>query len=175
MVETAKRRFTLVDMMILVAALAVGIVLTRPLWSNVRESLSQGAYVHGVALLTPSAAMLTLALIPWRLLPPRPARRRLRRRAGWVLGTTCSAVLLWGGVFPGIFMPLVAQQPTDQLLPLILLLLPLVVSQGVLASWLIPRIFGVSMIYGDWVDWVAWVLGWFWVISLPLCLWTLVR
>jgi hypothetical protein len=83
--EHPKRRFTLLDAMILVAASAIALAAYRAMQPEVRER--DEPIVGSWALLT----SLSLAILFLRLKPPRPVVRRLMSRPG---DAACAASLL---------------------------------------------------------------------------------
>jgi hypothetical protein len=92
------RPFTLTDAMILIAATAIGLCAERTRTSylqlDTQFALSNSEFWLDFACSL--ALSLTLALIPLRLLQPRPAWRRLRRQPGLVVSlTSVLVVALW--------------------------------------------------------------------------------
>jgi hypothetical protein len=97
MSASPKRRFTLIDAMILIAATALGLALDlwmrrKPVFSRVPHTawLSSLYYALEPWLSTGGCVALfwTLAVLPLRLRKPRPTRRRLWRQPGVI---ACSA------------------------------------------------------------------------------------
>lgn len=82
------RKFTLVDAMVLIAAIAIALVLIRPFWKEVyftpmrspREAILFGLSVE--VILEPLALTLSLAVGLLRLRKPRPRLRRVFRQPG---------------------------------------------------------------------------------------------
>src|SRR5438874_2060868 len=100
MIEPRTRRFTIADGMILVAASAVAVLITR-------EYVTSGFIVHKRAsterlmelvggVSTCSIAPIMVALIPIRLLRPRPGLGRLARQPGFAACFAITAVLAAG-------------------------------------------------------------------------------
>ncbi|HEX8203521.1 MAG TPA: hypothetical protein VF590_23800 [Isosphaeraceae bacterium] len=175
-----RRRFTLADAMILVAATALGLDPARRFLADVHIAVSWEltpvnvleASATAVAATTPCAAMWTLGLLPLRLLPPRPDRRRLRRQPGFV----SAAIGLLIGVVSGAGMTaILAFQPpiNPQILALLILLLPLTVGPGIAASRLTLRMLGRRQPAADWVERLARLLGWFWIVAAPVNFWVI--
>lgn len=95
-----RRRFTIADGMILVAASAVGLLLVREYAASLhivyrRASASRLLeVVEGVSECLAAAGMV--ALIPIRLQRPRPGLRRLARQPGFAACCALAAVLALG-------------------------------------------------------------------------------
>ncbi len=192
MSDRPKRRFTVLDMMILVAALAGGILLARLVWEeraahyiafsttdypwsipflgiSIRHPLEIPVLV--ISVMTPMAAMINLTLVPLRLLPPRPRRRDLCKSAGWLFGMISSLALVVGAT--AIFIPLYvghAVETKEEFAVFVLMLLPMMLASAVMAVWLLLRLLGRRVQCSDWVDSVTWGITLFWVISMPCCL-----
>ena len=125
-IELIGRRFRLLDAMILVAATAVGCVLTRCVtlrtdgmiswsslgtsWESFRlirannpSSIAAGGYFlteagfNLIALLIPILATWTLAFVPMRLTGPRPRLRRLMSQPGMIVACSLVLAILFAG------------------------------------------------------------------------------
>ena len=91
---TPRRRFTMLDAMILVAATAAGCALCRPVWTRTVQDFDGRAtrYLYGGSMI--AACFLTplsLALLVFRSRSPRPSNRKLRRQPGLM---ACLVVML---------------------------------------------------------------------------------
>lgn len=176
---TARRRFTLLDIAILVAASACGLAVVG--WLNslikgqdagnilgylVRLYVSRQfgeAGTIAVMLALPMMAAWTMALIPLRLIRPRPRFRRLACQPGWM---ACCAVVLALGIAAAISGAVLAIQGRAQALSLLegSPVLTLAFGPAVLASWM-------ALILGrrwrpepSWVDRLGRILGVVWVL-----------
>lgn len=171
----ARRRFTLADAMVLVAATALGMVPARQFLAEVHFNVSWElapanvlrAAALAVAAATPCAATWTLALLPLRLRSPRPDRRRLVRQAGFVAAGTAGLIIALGGSMLAAIWSLTPQSDPDTL-PVTVLLLPLMVGPGVAASRLTLWMVGRRRPAADWIDRWGRVLGWFWILAAPV-------
>ncbi len=176
-----RRRFQLLDAMILVAAIAFACGITQGLsyvtdgafsWTEMWEAARQnhdgfagvveiGAYSLILAL--PFAGMLSLAVIPLGLLGPRPRCRRLARQPGitamWAagLGIALSAVQIGIAISTG--MRVFAYQPIIAIHSC--LSYPGMAVLGTWASLLLARRWRSEK---SWVDRMGRVLGFFWLL-----------
>jgi hypothetical protein len=100
--STPPRRFTLLDAMIVVAAVALAIAATRWkyagyawFWNFHREGWTPGASLRrlatAAAFALPTLFAATVAVVLARLAPPRPPLRRIARQPG---STACGMALL---------------------------------------------------------------------------------
>jgi hypothetical protein len=102
--ERKTRRFGLGDMMILIAALGVGIHGARGLWRMLVEK--PGSYwtpmtpswLMAAAMASSIATPLTLACLAFRLRSPRPPRRRLWLQPGAAAVLTCTLLFVIKGI-----------------------------------------------------------------------------
>lgn len=181
------RRFTLLDVMILVAATAPAMLLWRAylrcnpalpyLVSDERgpSKLRMWVWVCG---LVPPLAVLTLALLPIRWIPPRPRPRRLLRRPGTT--TSLVAALAWAVVLARVVgdwpMMIYVHIPTlGPIQPVDLLTLRLVgmkdmVGPGVALSWALLWLGGGRRPEATWIDRAGRIAGAAWV-ALGLASW----
>jgi hypothetical protein len=175
MMDAARRRITISDVMALVAVTAVSIVAARYMLSFMK--LPAGWW--GVsALLGSSAAALTatLALIPLRLRVPRPQWERLWRQPGWV---ACAAVVLALAIgiaqqlLEGAFV-LIRLGPSRldlaSLFRNLLLGLATKAVYSVAAAWATLWLVGDRESERGWIDRLGRLLGLYW-ISYPILAW----
>jgi hypothetical protein len=109
------RPFKLADILIIVAAAAVWMAMTRPawnqfrsVWSETRKPVTWEAYLGMVQMsLGRFLFMLTAAYLLMRLIPPRPPRSELIRQPGMLyLGLTFAVTMI---LMPlSLVVPLVA-------------------------------------------------------------------
>lgn len=178
-----RRRFTLLDAMILVAASAGGLVLMRLFWVSwgpfadmgltTEVSLANGVewLPTAIALTTPCAAAWSATLLVLRWRPPRPARRPWQRPgilANSIIGLAILAsvpvlafIVWWSG--PG---------PPGKLATVFLLTAP-ALGVAVMACWLTLLLTRRWRRAADWIDRLGLLLGVFWIIAGPVCLWVL--
>lgn len=167
------RRFTLADVMISVAATAVGLTLWRLLitnrtwWGNASFSLSSW-----LLNTTPFLLAAALAFLGMRLLPPRPERRAALTQPGAVAclvviaaflvrAISINASMFVGGLLRS--MNSVGYGVESYALAV------LYAGQDVALVWVVLRLVGVWRPSPDWVDRAARSFGWFmiaiWVLS----------
>jgi hypothetical protein len=177
--------------MILVAATAVGLWLTTwsqgafamagMRWSNVYdeclEALSGSptrgivaralelvlAAVMAVYLIAPVTGLLTLSLLPLRLMSPRPRRRRLARQPGFT--ATCAASIAF--VFVGVGLARVVADMSyprsTGLAEIVELWGTLLAGVAVLVSWVCLLISGRWRAEPSWIDRLGRAMGVFWI------------
>jgi hypothetical protein len=176
-VSVPRRRFTLLDSMILVAATAAGYAVVQ--WSSplfgvgaildlLREMVSSGDIGATVALLSliamPVMASWSLALIPLRLIGPRPRWRRLARQPGLVAALAVATALGFVAMLTAVIFLGRAWGSLSGFEDLALIFLPVVFGMAVLAAW-------VALVAGrrwrpepSWVDRLGRALGLLWIL-----------
>jgi hypothetical protein len=173
--------------MIFIAFTAVGCVLLRvlllqrdnvfPVGSNsVRESVDRGLYLVFKSSI-PFAAAWSVASVVVRLRQPRPSRRQLMRQPGAVACVVAVAVLLFGSLCTGPFVTLsvtVGDLSTFSGLVLVWSVIAIhPIGIGVGAAWLTLSLSGRWRAEPTWVDRVGRLLGCYWLLEVPFCLyWT---
>jgi hypothetical protein len=90
--DDTRRRFTIADGMILVAATAAALATAKSFPPRPRHALLPWA--AEIPKLTWAGLIFTLALIPIRLRRPRPGRDDLWRRPGWVACVSVAIALV---------------------------------------------------------------------------------
>lgn len=181
----ATRRFTLLDALVLIAALAVGLASTRSVFGNVdfveylrRDLLSWPAggwtlkelYGRGFVvdcLLAPWLVSLSLAHCILYLIPPRPPWRRTRRRVGFL---TSSIVVF---VAATLAISLVtcwwaSRKPGVPYMEELIAMWGVTMAPAVSAFWLALALSGRWRAERSWLDRLGRVLGWIWISFLPL-------
>jgi hypothetical protein len=178
----AGRRFTLLDAMILVAATACGLAVDGGLNALIRstnglDSMDLLGALFGdrdypelaglLMLMTmPVAAAWTLALIPLRLLKPRPSLRRLARQPGWMAACAFAVALAFSSaVFGGLVAVIDRTQSFVMMVTVGLSpLLAVGFASAIVATWL-------TLILGrhwrperSWLDRSGRALGVFWIV-----------
>lgn len=197
---TPKRRFRMVDAMILVAATAAGCALISWLdratdgevsWQALGEcirELTETAlaweaasdweivfeltYYNVACLVLPLVALWTLAVIPLRLLGPRPRWRRLACQPGLMAACATAVVLVAYGLLIGTVSLVVRREGASWSEAVTELALvgfaphaPLAVGLAVLASWMTLIVGRRWRAEPSWVDRLGRILGVFWICA----------
>jgi hypothetical protein len=174
-----RRKFTLVDAMVLIAAVAVAFVMIREYLDHLYgrhlaltppEKFTLPSYwKYGtflIRVLAPLATSLSLALWVLRLLPPRPSLRRLLRQPGMVASTTTvlgTIIFLLKVVLNDLFNYFEATG-VRQLQALWLIRLPLS-GEIVAVTWVLLMFSGCWRTEASWVDRAGRALGVYWITS----------
>lgn len=177
------RRFTMADLMILVAGCAAGIAWTQTYWADItRQMRSLGTSTlreslqHLSEVSRPCLAMLGVALLICRIRRPRPALRRLARQPGSVALACASlslaaegAMLLVGWAATPGFNRLLAAPPTPgytRVFPPREALLTYrigYIGMTIAASWLVLVVSGRWRAEATWIDRAGLGLGACWI------------
>ena len=190
----ARRRFRLVDGMILVAATAMGFGLGEWIaresggflsWSALFNLLQElfglcagrnwAAVAYGTVLLLflivwltiPLAAMWTLALIPMRLLGPRPRFRRLARQPGLVAAGAASVTFALIGLFALVALleaEIGASEVVDSDGEIAAYLVPMLVGWAVAVAWMTLLIGRCWRAESSWIDRLGRIAGVCWIV-----------
>ncbi|QDV32407.1 hypothetical protein [Tautonia plasticadhaerens] len=173
MISEPTRKFTVLDIMALVAAAAVGLMLARVYQASMDSAVSDsnGALTFPLRIRwfgrpAPLLASLTLALLALRFVAPRPRYRRLVRSPGFAacygaalgLAITVLTVLLeWGTGYLGYSRP--------RFYPHFLMMRSVSFSAPSVASaWLVLGLLGEWRHRGrDWIEVGGIVLGVGWL------------
>jgi hypothetical protein len=196
------RRFTLLDSVVMVAALAIGqrgymammtvyepsgIDSPWPVIASIRRSGFLGAPFHVLFWFNAAAPFLlslATALCVLRRLSPRPARPRLRRQPG-ALAMTAAAfaaafVFASWGLFDyplhraGILVAKGVALSTQYTLPFRTTLAAMVASGAAVAGgWAGLILDRSSLKGGDWIEWSGRALGASLMLATPFYLWAL--
>ncbi|QDV34163.1 hypothetical protein [Tautonia plasticadhaerens] len=182
-----RRTFTLLDAMILVAAIAPGFALSRiivdqqgsPIVADHPARTALNAATFGISVATPVALTLTPALLLLRLRRPRPPRRRLWHTQGALNIAALSAVTPITGVALWALLALgvpFASDPFDfEVIETVLLLLPMTLAPTAIAVSICGRLLGVHGRPPDWLDRLGQRWGWFWVAFAPIDFWAILQ
>jgi len=174
--EVASRKLTLLDVMILVGATAIGLAAIRgavpgvlhtlPTSPRVRFLVPRPALDVSLIILAawPLPAMWTLALLAMRLRSPRPAWRRLARQPGVM---ACCAVGM-ASLFNALLIAALSLKVRfiGDLLPITAFL----VGLAVVVSWATLRLGGRWRSEPCPFDRAGRVIGTYWIAMVPLCL-----
>jgi hypothetical protein len=192
-IATPRRRFTLVDAMILVAATAIGCAwmpwisqLTEGevSWSNFFEKVDlfrssdnaswtlsdvpilAVAGIYFAYLTAPLFMAWTLALIPIRVIGPRPRWRRLARQPGMMAACAAGLALVFQGLMIPLVMLIIPQRLWPNLLELLEAGMPLpllFIGLAVSTSWMTLLVGRRWRAEASWVDRLGRALGVGWI------------
>jgi hypothetical protein len=175
--SSAPRRFTLLDGMVLVAATAVGFsgvnafvreIVGEDLSSILRVIQSKVMWRESaLALLLcalPVLAAWTLALIPLRLLKPRPRSHRLAREPGLMAGLSFAITTGFLAILAPIIRFGIGADDWDHILRGTFMLMPAAVGVAVLASWTTLILSRRWRAEPSWIDRLGRAFGVFWVV-----------
>jgi hypothetical protein len=185
--KAPRRRFMLLDGMVLVAATAAGYAVVHAfasefvqgdLSSVLRESLSTGQFRDLAVILLlcalPVLAAWTLALVPLGLLKPRPRFRRLTRQPGLMaaISFATAAGLLATTYLFFVIVTCLADSGSNlstiiglMLSPVgVLFLLPVFFGVAISASWTTLILSRRWQAEPSWIDRMGRALGVFWIV-----------
>jgi hypothetical protein len=176
--SAAERRFTLSDLVVLIAAAAFGFALLKPALSSLAArpirltgGAAEYAIFYGLLFGTPVLIASSLTLVALSLRPPRPPLRRLHRWPGFVvnasgiLGVSVILVHYLGQTiidpsrFSGTYMHVLSTG------------LPGDVGYFVLGSFLPLVLRGQWRPRPTWTDRLGWAIGVLWV-AMALLTWS---
>lgn len=167
------RKFTILDAIVVIAALASGAALARPVfglvgghWSLTDPATRRYRIEFYFALISPGVATLTVATLILRLRKPRPTFRCLVRQPGMV-ATIASLVGLAGAIMSWGYM----LYHTGLLNPAWLNInfwarASIPTACTVIGSWLILALGGRWRAERSWIDRIGRVLGLYWIAVL---------
>ncbi len=176
-----RRRFTLLDGMILVAATAVGYALVHVLerligegafLSLIREAWTGGGMFSSMALvlyliILPVLMAWTVALIPLRLLKPRPRFRRATCQPGLMAGIAVTLAIGFMGLVVGILSISMSWLigGLDQVVMIQgVLMLPASLGLAVLVTWTTLLLGRRWRAEPSWIDRLGRIIGVAWVL-----------
>jgi hypothetical protein len=185
MPKPSLRRFTMGDLMILIAGCAAGIAWTQLYWADIVRSMKfigtptmRQSFNRFFEIPTPSLIMIGLGVLICRLRSPRPSLRRLARQPGSVALGCMALALMSEGILLAIGW---AVAPTfDQLLPLpktpgYVTVFPArdlsliyrfgFVGMAIAVSWLMLAISGRWRPEPSWIDRTGRCLGIWWITA----------
>jgi hypothetical protein len=175
------RRFTVQDLMILVAATAIGLALAGSLspgvWSFVTGSTRisdriKGGIVGLQWMMVPGTA----AVLVIRLRQPRPRPRRLARQPGMAACSAATwAASLTGGL--GLYWKLMSRSYDIINYSITnyysVVDAPIVIGVAVASAWLIMAMNGSWRPEPGWIDRSGRLIGIYWLAMIPVCGWIL--
>jgi hypothetical protein len=161
------RRFTLADAIILIAAVAAGLGTARINGDRYRQAIGDAAAVSAseqaiMSIFWP-ALLMTVALVPLRLRPPRPVMRRVRRQPGFIacvaVGLAATFVILeWAS-------SLFSRSPSWFAAHVFSLISsPWKIGPIVATAWLVLALSGRWQPEPSWIDRSGRVMGAAWII-----------
>jgi hypothetical protein len=200
MPTSLSRRCTLLDVMALIAATAIGLCLVRTYsLEAINDNLTQYPFIPRILLtiwaailaVLPVPAVWSIALFGLRLRRPRPALRRLVRQPGFV---AAGAVTLVAAVRMAGFLVLIARTFGRTTLgalydvwamsffrgPIDVATLynsvyfassAIGTSMAVAAAWLLLAVSGRWRSEPGWLDGLGRILGTFWIAIIPFSCW----
>jgi hypothetical protein len=183
-----RRRFRLLDAMILVAATAAGCALSQPVshalvgdlsWETLpeiwnppyRSSLTDWDVLEERAILVacltmPLVFVWTLALIPIRLVGPRPPFRRLTRQPGMMAACATMMAIAFIGLQFAAGLTVIGWDSTCELvLGYSSAFVPTLIGLAVSVSWMTLLVGRRWRAEPSWVDRLGRALGVFWILS----------
>ena len=176
--KTSQRRFTLLDAMILLAGLALGLMVLRwidaendeiILWSFSREAWSKENIKQPLFVLflmiPPIVAGLTLALIPIRLLGPRPRLRRLACQPGFMASVTAASTLVFVCLPAATVLSVTGQAVGQDVILESFPFLVVIVGLAVVASWMTLMLGRRWRAEPSWIDRFGRIMGLFWIVA----------
>ena len=170
---TPRRRFTLMDAMILVAATAAGCALIRYYWNFYGGWPRDGFSLFGWAMTSACfLSPLSFALIVLRMRTPRPTRTRLRRQPGLVSNLVVMlGWFIYGGLAAWAWLRRIAGRDISSPDPDLDLLIVIqrvhscteLVGWMVAASWFALVLAGACRPEPSWIDRAGRILGACWI------------
>ena len=168
--ETTQRRLTLSATVVFIAAIGVGLALVRPAVKAlgprpmVFSNFAEAAVFYGLLYATPLVFACSVATLALSLRPPRPARRQLARRPGFV--ANAASIL---GVFVSL-VPYIGQtvldpsRASDIYMHVLSTGLPGNLGFYVIGAMLPLMLGGKYGPYPAWEDRLGWLIGMLWII-----------
>ena len=178
-----QRHFTLLDAMVLIAAMGIALVPVRLyLWENwhLPQSWSaselQQAGLDANIVLVPPGLALTAALWLLRMLPPRPRIRRVFRQPGLAAGTTTMvfalAALMSFVIYAMNDRGLHFQSVNEMNLWTRIGMIPMFLAgNAVAAVWIVMGLSGTGRAEPSWIDRAGRALGIYWITISVLFGW----
>lgn len=191
MPDKIRRRFTLFDGMVLIAATAVGIVGMRAVkdyfhqfafaFVSVRDCLERinMLVLFDINMLVmfqlPLLLAWTAAILVLRLLRPRPARRHLTRQPGLIACLTVTAVAALAALSLGAALLVFSEWANPRRMlsdfasdaPEFLLVFAPVIQTGLLCSWMTLAVTGRWRAEPSWIDRAGRLIGIVWLTGFP--------
>lgn len=173
--DEPRRRFTLLDGMVLIAAIAAGLGAARVisqshLGSNITSAGDAWTLLllaaHWLVIAAPCAVSLSITLLVLRFVRPRPPRRRMFRQPGTVAilaGALCPLTSAWPSL-PLILAlsPASRSSDWDEVLAIIAVLQN---GAAVAVAWTALRLAVRRRARRDWIERAGIALGAYWIVT----------
>jgi hypothetical protein len=175
MQEATRRRFTITDAMVLIAAMAAGLASMRVIFADnlvPPASFRLGWFLRGPS--TCVAFSLAVALIVLRLRQPRPRRRRLVIQPGFVASAATVVSMILGGGCSLFYLVIHTVGPGETYSYPVNVHWAWAIAtcpDFILGAWLALWLAGLWAPEPSWIDRAGRALGLFWIASVP---WNLV-
>jgi hypothetical protein len=174
------RKFTLLDGMVLIAAVALGCGVLKSagisvdglksILSNKSDLGYSGVFVF---LTVPIAVPLTVATVVLRLRKPRPPRRRLTRQPGLVV---CSVASVVAAPMASVLAVIISKlADTSDATIVIAGATALLVGVAVIASWMTLVLNRNFRPERSWIDRFGRLLGFYWIATLGIVVWFIAK
>jgi hypothetical protein len=181
LIPRLRRRFTLLDAMVLVAALAFGFVANRPILPILDEFSGHDRFpwlnslTYAVAASAAPAEAVLVALACLRFVRPGRSVREWWTHPGSSALAAGHVGLVGNATLFGGVSAFISFDKYEHLLLIIVLFAPFLAAVGTLCGWLTLRGAGLWRRPDDWLDRLGLALGGFWFAATPLCLYALAR
>lgn len=165
------RRFTIIDGMVLVSAIAVGLGLVRLGRWSIIVPRGMGARNWFAALVgwpiaaAPCVLMVSAALLALRFVGPRPPRRRIFRRPGAMACLSAVVTPITSGWPLWAVMEALGWHSGDPGWETIVIIQVLQCGAGVVVSWLVLKLAGLRCARRDWIDRAGIAVGCYWIVA----------
>jgi hypothetical protein len=165
------RRFSLLDVMVMIAATAIGLAFDRvvwlgtPLWNGTNPMTSRDLTLRAIALSVPVAAIWTIATVLLHLRHLRYPLRRMLRRPGMAASCAATVALVLGGGLAACTMEGASVGLEGALV--FGCGLPVMAGSAVAAVWTLSMMVGRYRPVADWLDRLGRLMGLYWVLSFP--------
>ena len=174
-----RRRITIADVMVLVAATAPAILVARIVLTYIhyygapRSPFTPILRTLGLwaSALMPCVVSWMLALVALRFRHPRPRSRRLARQPGWLAISLGSVLVAIGAGIIAPTLHFAGSMSFPDIWHLLFYILPLVVGPGIASSWMTARCLGRLRGPSDWIELLGRVVGCYWFVAAPLGFW----
>ena len=191
--ETAKRRFTIADGMILIAALAAGLAWSARAWAGFQKTMPRPAgsllwfrewAVLILVMALPSVMFSTIAVATLRVVRPRPSWLRISRQPGMIASFVTLFALAISLPPIGIGIAIImSRQPPDpdfwrdlpgNLLEVLAMAAP-AAGFAIIVAWTVLAVQRRWRCERTWIDFAGRMLGVVWILSGALFGWVLVE
>jgi hypothetical protein len=167
----SRRRFTILDGIVMLVPLAVGFALARPFLEDFRSLLSSPDNTPRwfqraglvIGLVSRGVAMGMLGLLAARLLPPRPPLRRLSREPGAAACLAAAAAMAAGGMIV-LAMALFRQVRISSADQYRWAFFEARIMPAVAAAWITQAWVGRWRPEPSWIDRAGRTLGAYWIL-----------